>query len=121
MKLISYLRLLVLMDALSDFSTVPFYTRRNLYVLDIAYVSGEAFIRLLSKWIVYLSCNQRVTFCRYSISHPSDARVNMRVQTTSNRSILYLKKLIGLIFVVLLIFFCFLESTLCKIIYEVYP
>nr|XP_025655688.1 DNA-directed RNA polymerases I and III subunit RPAC2 isoform X5 [Arachis hypogaea] len=29
-----------------------------------------------------VSCSPRVTFCGYSIPHPSDNRVNIRVQTT---------------------------------------
>ncbi|KAL1178887.1 hypothetical protein V6Z11_A03G124500 [Gossypium hirsutum] len=31
-----------------------------------------------------LNQDPRVTFCGYSIPHPSEARVNIRVQTTGN-------------------------------------
>lgn len=32
--------------------------------------------------IIFILCSPRVTFCGYSIPHPSEARVNIRVQTT---------------------------------------
>lgn len=36
----------------------------------------------LSKYIIMSSCSPRVSFCGYSIPHPSESRVNIRVQTT---------------------------------------
>lgn len=34
--------------------------------------------------LLMFSCSPRVSFCGYSIPHPSDNRVNIRVQTTGN-------------------------------------
>lgn len=60
----------------------------NLNVTFYAY-SWVKLKRVCCFGVLTYFCSPRVSFCGYSIPHPSDARVNIRVQTTGKAYILF--------------------------------
>lgn len=88
-----------------DYKSTPFVLtidlrcmspKLSVYVLKSIYLEYE-----LTRVHLRIFCSPRVTFCGYSIPHPSQPRVNIRVQTTGKACVFFNLLAIAIKFLVL--------------------